>query len=201
MASKIGLIIGSTKNPRIGIFLAHHVQNKLKPFSGPPVEIIDLAEQKLPLFDESRSPFSKPKDDPTPHYDHDHTKKWSTLIKQYSGFIFLTPEYNGSIPASLKNALDFLGHEWAAKPAGIVSYGGAGGNKAASHLRDILKVLRFNTVPTIALFKTSRETLTSQLEDGVFPEKDLEFWEGSEAHEKVQKLYSEITQALETKTE
>ena len=43
-------------------------------------------------------------------------------------------QYNWGYPASLKNALDYLYHEWTGKPAGIISYGGHGGGKAAAQL-------------------------------------------------------------------
>lgn len=197
MTSKIALIIGSTRQPRVGIFMANYVASLLKPLSGAPVDIIDLADQKLPIFDEAKSPFSRPKEDPTPHYEHEHTRNWSTLIKQYSGFIFVTPEYNGSVPAGLKNALDCLGHEWGGKPAGIVSYGGHGGDKAAGHLRDILKVLRIKTVPTSAEFKTSRNTLTDQLESHQFPASDIAAWNDAGAEKKVEQLYAEVSEALQ----
>lgn len=60
------------------------------------------------------------------------------MIGGFDGFIFVTPEYNGAIPASLKNALDYLYAEWAEKPAAIVSYGGVGGVRAAESLRGLL---------------------------------------------------------------
>lgn len=60
----------------------------------------------------------------------------------------MTPQYNWSIPASLKNALDYLYFEWKGKPAGIVSYGSRGGGKAADHLRGVLTGLRMRVVTT-----------------------------------------------------
>lgn len=110
--------------------------------------ILDLSKQSLPLYDESVIPASLPSDNPTPHYSKEHTRKWSNTVRQYDAFIFITPQYNWSIPASLKNALDYLFHEWKGKPAGIVSYGSRGGGKAADHLRGILNGLRMNVVRT-----------------------------------------------------
>ena len=60
------------------------------------------------------------------------------LIDQADGFVFVTPEYNHSVSAALKNAIDYLAKEWANKPAGFVSYGGNGGSRAVEHLRPIL---------------------------------------------------------------
>ncbi|HEY3651807.1 MAG TPA: NAD(P)H-dependent oxidoreductase, partial [Streptosporangiaceae bacterium] len=50
-------------------------------------------------------------------------------------FIMVTPEYNHCTSAVLKNALDYLYAEWNNKAAGLVSYGLAGGARAAEHLR------------------------------------------------------------------
>ena len=63
-------------------------------------------------------------------------------IDSFDGFIFVVAEYNHSITASLKNALDTLRPEWANKVAGIVSYGSLGGARAAEHLRGILGELQ-----------------------------------------------------------
>lgn len=46
-------------------------------------------------------------------------------------------QYNWGYTASLKNALDYLFHEWNSKPAGIVSYGSRGGGKAAVQLEQV----------------------------------------------------------------
>ena len=51
------------------------------------------------------------------------------------GFVIVTPEYNHSTSGVLKNAIDFLYAEWNNKAVGFVSYGGAGGARAAEHLR------------------------------------------------------------------
>ncbi|KAJ5480699.1 NAD(P)H-dependent FMN reductase LOT6 [Penicillium diatomitis] len=110
--------------------------------------ILDLAAQSLPLYDESVIPASLPASDPTPHYTRPHTRAWSATVRAYDAFIFVTPQYNWSIPASLKNALDYLFHEWAGKPAGMVSYGSRGGGKATDHLRAVLTGLRMRVVGT-----------------------------------------------------
>jgi NAD(P)H-dependent FMN reductase len=67
--------------------------------------IVDVADYGLPLLDE-----------PVPAifgtYRHRHTLKWAEAIGSFDGFIFVTPEYNHSMPASLKNAIDYLYAEW-----------------------------------------------------------------------------------------
>ena len=46
-------------------------------------------------------------------------------------------QYNWGYPAALKNALDYLYHEWKGKPAVIISYGTRGGGRAAAQLKEV----------------------------------------------------------------
>ncbi|KAJ5928700.1 hypothetical protein N7466_007656 [Penicillium verhagenii] len=143
--------------------------------------ILDLAAQSLPLYDESVIPASLPPTDPTPHYSKEHTRIWSQVVRQYDAFIFVTPQYNWSIPASLKNALDYLFHEWKGKPAGIVTYGSRGGGKAADHLRGVLNGLRMRvvgtSVPLSVKFTGLPVGVLSEVEESVeIDGRDLEGW-------------------------
>lgn len=81
-------------------------------------------------------------------YQHEHTRSWAAKVAEFDGYVFVTPEYNHSIPGVLKNALDFVYGEWNNKAAGIVSYGGGdpGGARAAEQLRLILGELQIADV-------------------------------------------------------
>jgi NAD(P)H-dependent FMN reductase len=124
------------------------------------VEFIDLGELGLPLMNEAVHPIMR-------QYEHEHSKKWSATIDEADAFIFVTAEYDYSYPASLKNALEYLVHEWAYKPAGIVSYSGGpfAGVRAVNNLKADLLSLRIIglaegvSVPTLNQFIN---------EDGVF---------------------------------
>lgn len=78
-----------------------------------PMAIGDLG---LPFLDEEEHPSSGV-------HQHEHTRRWSRIVDGADGFVLVTPEYNYGMPATLKNALDYLGPEWAFKPVGFVSYG------------------------------------------------------------------------------
>ncbi|KAJ5467506.1 NADPH-dependent FMN reductase [Penicillium sp. IBT 31633x] len=160
---RVAIVTSSTRSPRLNPTITRYVYDVLTADPTIPTnhsktidtdprhitfEILDLAKQSLPLYDESVIPASLPPADPTPHYSKAHTRAWSAVVRKYDAFIFVTPQYNWSVPASLKNALDYLFHEWKGKPAGIVSYGGRGGGKAADHLRGILTGLRMKVVGT-----------------------------------------------------
>lgn len=135
----IAIILGSTRPNRVGGIVANWVYDTAKRQSDASFELLDLAEVALPLFDEGLPPA-------TGVYTKQHTRDWAAKIASFDGFIFVTPEYNHSIPAALKNALDFVYAEWNNKAAGIVSYGAASGIRAAEQLRLILGELQIATV-------------------------------------------------------
>ena len=130
------VIAASTRPGRKGIAIARWVQQLAEQHGGFEVELVDLAEVNLPVFDEPQHPRLQ-------QYAHQHTKDWSATVKRADAFVFVTPEYNHSFPAALKNALDYLSVEWADKPVGLVSYGGvSAGVRAATALKPILAALR-----------------------------------------------------------
>jgi NAD(P)H-dependent FMN reductase len=140
--STIGIINGSTRPGRRSHLIADWVAT-VAAHERPEVdfEVVDLADFALPLLDEDRPAIFG-------QYSNDHTRRWAEAIARLDGFVFVTPEYNHSIPGALKNALDFLYAEWNDKAAGVVSYGMHGGTRAAEHLRLILAELRVATVRT-----------------------------------------------------
>ena len=57
--------------------------------------------------------------------------------------VMVTAEYNYGYPAALKNAIDYLHHEWRYKPVGFVSYGGvAAGTRAVQQLKQVVGALQ-----------------------------------------------------------
>jgi len=67
-------------------------------------------------------------------------------MAQFAAYIFVTPEYNFGIPASTKNAVDYLYNEIITKPAMVVSYGIQGGNKASESLKVTLEGMKLRVV-------------------------------------------------------
>ncbi|MYY01378.1 MULTISPECIES: NAD(P)H-dependent oxidoreductase [unclassified Streptomyces] len=63
-------------------------------------------------------------------------------LARADAFVVVTPEYNHSYPAPLKNLIDWYRAEWQAKPVSFVSYGGvSGGLRAVEHLRQVFAEL------------------------------------------------------------
>jgi NAD(P)H-dependent FMN reductase len=135
------IILASTRPGRAGEALARWFAESAEEHGGFDVELVDLAEVGLPLFDEPHHPRLR-------EYTKPHTKRWSEMVQAADAFVFVHPEYNHSYNAALKNAIDFLHHEWAHKPVGFVSYGGvSAGTRALQHLQPVVSALRM--VPVI----------------------------------------------------
>ena len=151
---RVGVIVGSQRVVRIGPEVANFVLDTIK-ISGPQVssdtarrpeitfDLVDLAAQELPFFDEPGIPAQtkSPED-----YKHEHTRSWSRRIAALDAFAFVSAQRNWGIPAELKNAIDYLFHEWKGKPAMIVTYGGHGGNQCAAQLQTVLGSIGMHVV-------------------------------------------------------
>lgn len=129
---KVAVILASTRDGRFGPvvadwFLAHAADH-------PDIEtdLIDVAELDLP-YSLSYRP------DPATLVQ---LAEVTPRLAQADAFVVLTPEYNHSFPAPLKNLIDWHHAEWQAKPVAFVSYGGiSGGLRAVEHLRQVFAEL------------------------------------------------------------
>lgn len=118
---KISIISSSVRIGRKSHWLALYFKKYIEDNKLADVRILDLMEYQFPLFDE-RLKFQETPDA--------KTKEFASEIVNSDGVIFVTPEYNGGYPASLKNAIDLLHAEWKRKPISLVSvssgmFGGA----------------------------------------------------------------------------
>jgi NAD(P)H-dependent FMN reductase len=134
---KIGIIIGSTREGRVGDKVANWIFEKSNQNEDVIYEVVDIKSFDLPFLGTTN--------------DQSNVSKWNEKLNTLDGFIFVVAEYNHSITAALKNALDSARDAWANKSAGIVSYGSAGGARASEHLRGILGELQIADVRTHVL--------------------------------------------------
>ena len=125
---KIAVIIGSTRAARFGHVPAQWILGVAKKRKDIDVELVDLRDYELPFFDEMATNLWVPSKDPK-------AIAWQKKIDEFDGYIFVSAEYNHSIPAPLKNALEQAYKEWIHKPAAYVGYGGVGAARAIEHLR------------------------------------------------------------------
>ena len=124
MLPKLHVVICSTRPGRVGPSVARWFQDYAAQHGKFDVELVDLADFKLPLYDEPLHPAQQ-------KYTHEHTKKWAASVAAADAYIFVTPEYNYCPPPSLVNALDYVYREWNYKPCGFVGYGGVSGGLRA----------------------------------------------------------------------
>ncbi|MHA7963844.1 NADPH-dependent FMN reductase [Paenibacillus sp. CAU 1782] len=150
----IGIILGSTREGRVSPQVGEWIKKIADERGDANYEIVDIAEYRLPLLGEADA--------------SEQAAAWNTKLASLDGFVFIVQEYNHSITAALKNALDYARDAWNNKAAGIVSYGSVGGARAAEHLRGILGELSVADVRVHPAF-----SLFTDFENGVFKPADL----------------------------
>ncbi len=132
---KIAVIIGSIRPNRFGDKPAQWIFDHAKASGQFDVELVDLADYPLPLFDAPASDFWMPTPNPV-------AAKWQAKLNEFDGYIVVTAEYNRSVPGALKNAIDWAYKPFMKKAVAYVSYGSVGGARAVEHLRTIFVELQ-----------------------------------------------------------
>lgn len=141
MSLKLQVIICSTRPGRLGESVGHWFYDFAKSHSHFEVELVDLAQVNLPMYDEPKHPVMQ-------QYQNSHTKSWSETVHSADAFVFVTPEYNYSPTPALVNALNYVYHEWSYKPCAFVSYGGiSGGLRAAQIARLHVTTMKMMPIP------------------------------------------------------
>jgi chromate reductase, NAD(P)H dehydrogenase (quinone) len=156
MSVRVALIVGSLRQGSYSRALAMAV----KDLAAPGLELVPVEIGDLPLYN--------------PDLEDQVPASWARFrqaVEATTAVLFVTPEYNRSIPGALKNALDVgsrpYGHSvWQGKPAAIVSVspGAIGAFGANHHLRQPLVFLNMPTMQQPEAYIGNVETL---LEDGV----------------------------------
>jgi NAD(P)H-dependent FMN reductase len=127
---KIAVIIGSTRDARFGDKPAKWIFDLAKQRPELDVELVDLKDFDLPLFNEAASNAWAPTQDA-------RAIAWQKKVGEFDGYIVVTAEYNRSITGALKNAFDQAYVEWNKKAIGFVGYGSVGAARAIEHARSI----------------------------------------------------------------
>jgi len=170
---KLGIIIGSVRQGRVSANMAEWIASAARERTNLKVEVIDLKEYDLPMFDEAVSP----------QYNQDRKpdgelKRWLDALSAADAYVVVTPEYNRSIPGALKNAFDLVAHEMAKKPVAIATHGSTEGAQAVAAMRTIVPGM--NAVTTPAFLGISFMGAQGITEDGMF--------EGDEAQMRASQL-------------
>jgi NAD(P)H-dependent FMN reductase len=125
---RLAVVIGSVRPNRFADHPAHWIAELARERGDFEVEVVDLKDYPLPLFDEPSSPAYGPS-------QGDVAQRWRAKMAGFDAYIFTAAEYNRGPTAALKNALDHAYPEWNNKPVGFVGYGGVGGARAVEQLR------------------------------------------------------------------
>jgi chromate reductase len=162
---KIAVLVGSLRRESFNRRLAHAMA-----VLAPPDFVLEQVQiNDLPLYNQ----------------DDDAHQATSVLrvkaeIQKAQGLLFITPEYNRSIPGVLKNAIDNASRPygqsaWAGKPAGVlgVSVGAIGTALAQQHLRNILAYLDVPTLGQPEAFMQAKDDLFAS--DGTIGEASKKF--------------------------
>jgi NAD(P)H-dependent FMN reductase len=119
------VIIGSTREGRVGGDVAQWLMRQISRREDASFELADLRDYRLSVYE-----------GPSRNFQSDVVERWVDKVASADGYVIVTPEYNHGYPASLKGALDHAYREWNRKPVAFVSYGGhAAGYRAVEQLR------------------------------------------------------------------
>lgn len=141
---KIAVILGSARDGRMGERVGKWVLSTVEKLDNVEFKFMDISEYDLPFMREAISPRYNPNRQVEEKIAH-----WLEDLSWADAYLFITPEYNRSLPGELKNALDLIAHEGDRKPAGFVSYSGTptGGLAAQQELRNAVNQLEMLPIP------------------------------------------------------
>jgi NAD(P)H-dependent FMN reductase len=132
------IIVGSTRPGRAADPVAGWITSAARAHGAFDVDLLDLRDWPLPVFGEN---FATLGDPANPTFSVPEVRRWNDVIGAGDAYLFVTPEYNHSVPAVLKNAIDSVFGTFAFrnKPAAWVAYSGGigGGIRAVEHLAHI----------------------------------------------------------------
>jgi NAD(P)H-dependent FMN reductase len=140
MSLRLQIIVGSTRPGRFADKPLAWLVDRLSGRDGFELDVLDLRDYPLPLFNSPMSPARTLRD-----YPNEEVAALGRRFDAADGYITITSEYNHGYPASLKNALDYVFPEFNKKPMTYVAYGNAGGARAVEQLR--LVCVEFEMVP------------------------------------------------------
>jgi len=136
MKPHLQIIVTSTRPGRKGPVMADWFKQYALSDGRFDVELVDIVDVNLPLFDEPNHPIQH-------SYVHDHTKRWSAIASRGDAYVFVMPEYDYTPSSSFINAITYLSREWQYKAGSFLSYGGlSGGARAIAVARNMLVAVR-----------------------------------------------------------
>lgn len=136
---RLAVIVASTREGRFAPTITNWFTEQLSHRADIDYDVIDLADANVPMTFSAAAAHSIASE--------------RERLGLADAFVVITPEYNHSYPAALKQFIDLIKIEWQAKPASFVSYGGmSGGLRAVEHLRNVFAEMHTVTIRDIVSF-------------------------------------------------
>jgi NAD(P)H-dependent FMN reductase len=133
MSKKILVLSGSARPHSVNDTVFALVTDAVKAHEDAELIAVNVNDLNLPFFNAPVAPSSE---------DYvatdENVIRWTELVGEADGIILVTPEYNASLSAIQKNAIDWVYKEWNHKPVGLVGYGWHSGERAHVNARAIL---------------------------------------------------------------
>ena len=143
--TNILVITGSARPNSVNRKLVSLVQANVAARKDATATTADLEMLNLPFMNGAAAPSS-----PDYKITDAAVKKWQRMVTESDAVLFVVPEYNHSLSAIQKNAIDWLYKEWDEKPAAALAYGFYAGSNALSQLKEINTVVQMKLDDTIA---------------------------------------------------
>ena len=140
---KVHIIVGSVRKNSQGSKVGAWIADAANKNESIEAELLDLHDWELPLYNEAMPPLAL-----DGNYESGVGTKWAAKIAEGDAYVFITPEYNHGYSAAIKNAIDWIGNEWAGKPAAIVGYSMSpnGGVLGVEQLKPVLTQVKLMQV-------------------------------------------------------
>lgn len=159
---RLQIIVGSVRKNSQGSKVGTWIAGLANKNEGIEAELLDLHDWNLPLYNEAMPPLAL-----SGKYESEVGTKWAAKIAEGDAYVLVTPEYNHGYSAAIKNAIDWIGTEWAGKPAAIVGYSMTpdGGVRGVEQLKPVLTQIKLVQVSHNVLLRGVHEAF----DDGVVP--------------------------------
>lgn len=154
---KLAVITGTSRPGRQTPRQSLWIVNEANKIDGVTAEHVDIKDYPMPFINEAISPRYNPDRQPD-----SAVQKWLDTIESYDAYVWVTPEYNHSIPGELKNAFDYITWEMVHKPAAVASHGTVGGARAAMHLKEVISEGRAVVIPNFSAISGMSEIIDEQ---------------------------------------
>lgn len=165
----ISVVTGSARPNSAGKHLTKKVVDLVNKNGDAKPSVVDVAELNLPFMNALMPPsadgFSM---------EDDNVKKWSEIVKKSDAVIFMMPEYNHSLSAVQKNAIDWLYGEWRDKPVAVVAYGFYAGKHSLATFNEVNNVVKMNLLGSVGFTFGKELGMDGSITDADRVEKELD---------------------------